>query len=56
VLFGTYDPSNGSAGPVGLWILEHDGAVKQAPRYPLKGGIMAAPTLADLDGDKQLDW
>lgn len=56
VLFGTYDPSNGSAGPVGLWILEHDGAVKAgAPLSVERPGIMAAPTLADLDGDKQLD-
>ena len=25
VIFGTYDPVNGTAGPVGLWILEDDG-------------------------------
>jgi uncharacterized repeat protein (TIGR01451 family) len=56
VLFGTYDPNNGSAGPVGLWILEHDGVVKAgAPLSVQAPGIMAAPTLADLDGDKQLD-
>jgi uncharacterized repeat protein (TIGR01451 family) len=56
VLFGTYDPTNGSAGPVGLWILEHDGVVKGgAPLSVEAPGIMAAPTLADLDGDGHLD-
>jgi hypothetical protein len=56
VLFGTYDPNNGSAGPVGLWILEHDGKVKSgAPLAVQAPGIMAAPTLADLNKDSLLD-
>jgi hypothetical protein len=56
VLFGTYDPNNGSAGPVGLWILEHDGKVKAgAPLSVQAPGIMAAPTLADLNMDTRLD-
>jgi hypothetical protein len=56
VVFGTYDPEHGTANPVGLWILEHDGRVK--PGSPLavgSSGIMAAPTLANFDQDDFLE-
>ena len=56
IMFGTYDPLAGAAGPVGLWILEHDGAAKGGAPLPVAApGIMAAPTLADLNGDGRLD-
>jgi uncharacterized repeat protein (TIGR01451 family) len=56
VLFGAYDPAYGAAGPVGLWILEADGSV--VPGTPLAvgtPGVMAAPTLDDLDSDGYLE-
>jgi FG-GAP-like repeat len=56
VVFGTYDPLNGTAAPVGLWILEDDGTVKAGmPLAVERPGIAAAPTLADLNGDGMLD-
>lgn len=56
VLFGTYDPDDGTTGPVGLWILEHDGSVKAGSPLAVAGpGIYAAPALADLNGDGNLD-
>lgn len=56
VVFGTYDPTVTTVGPVGLWILEHDGSVKAGYPLPVEGtGIMAAPALVDLDNDGYLD-
>lgn len=55
VVFGTYDPAFGD-GPVGLWGLETDGT--PVPGFPLPfgtPGVRAAPTLADLDGDGDLE-
>jgi uncharacterized repeat protein (TIGR01451 family) len=56
IVFGTYDPLNGSTGPVGLWILEHNGAVKAGMPLPVEApGIIAGPALADLDRDHDLE-
>ena len=56
VIFGTYDPLYGTTGPVGLWILENDGSVKAGSPLPVgTPGILSPPTLADLDGDGDLD-
>jgi uncharacterized repeat protein (TIGR01451 family) len=56
VVFGSYDPYYGNAGPVGLWILEHDGSVKSGSPLPIGSpGIMSAPVLTDLDRDGDLD-
>ncbi len=56
ILFGTYDPLHGATGTVGLWILEDDGTPKAgSPLAVGSPGIMAAPTLTDLDGDGRLD-
>lgn len=56
VVFGTFDPNHGGLGPVGLWILEHNGAVK--PGSPLavgSSGIHGAPSLVDFDNDNLLE-
>ncbi len=56
VVFGSFDPLVGSVGPVGLWILENDGAPKTKTPLPVEAtGIMAAPALIDLDKDGSLD-
>jgi hypothetical protein len=56
VVFGTYDPLNGTAAPVGLWVLKDDGTVKAGmPLAVERPGIAAAPSLADLNGDGMLD-
>jgi uncharacterized repeat protein (TIGR01451 family) len=55
ILFGTYDPAQGD-GPVALWGLKANGT--PIPGFPLAvgtPGIRAAPTLADLDGDGDLE-
>jgi uncharacterized repeat protein (TIGR01451 family) len=55
IVFGTYDPV-GADGTVGLWGLEADGTL--IPGFPLAvgtPGIRAAPMLADLDGDGDLE-
>jgi uncharacterized repeat protein (TIGR01451 family) len=57
VVFGTYVPaSDDMNGPVGVWGLEADGTVM--PGFPLPvstPGVQAAPTLADLDRDGDLE-
>jgi|GEM_PF-1014335 len=58
VVFGSYVPVSGGDwdGPVGLWALHADGSVVDG--FPLvvpTPGIRAAPTLADLDSDGDLD-
>ncbi len=58
IVFGTYVPMQGSDwdGPVGLWALNDDGTL--SPGFPLAiptPGVEAAPTLADLDGDGNVD-
>jgi uncharacterized repeat protein (TIGR01451 family) len=60
VLFGAYvvNLPDGSyyGGPVGLWALNAEGAVK--PGFPLPvptPGVQAAPTLADFDQDGKLE-
>jgi len=56
IVFGTFDPYDGNAGPVGLYILEHNGAPKSGmPLVTEAPGIYAAPVLADLDQDGHLD-
>jgi len=55
IVFGTYDPASGD-GPAGLWGLEADGT--RISGFPLPvgtPGIRAAPTLADLDDDGDLE-
>jgi uncharacterized repeat protein (TIGR01451 family) len=55
IIFGTYDPAKGD-GPVGLGGLKANG--RPIPGFPLAvgtPGIRAAPTLADLDGDGNLE-
>jgi len=59
MVFGTYvplQPGGNWDGPVGLWALQADGTV--APGFPLAiptPGVRSAPTLADLDGDGDLE-
>jgi len=59
VVFGTYVPMQQDSdrdGPVGVWGLEADGTVM--PGFPLPvstPGVRVAPTLADLDGDGDLE-
>ena len=59
IVFGTYVPMKTDRdrdGPVGVWGLEADGTV--IPGFPLSvstPGVRAAPTLADLDGDGNLE-
>ena len=59
VVFGTYVPiltGTERDGPVGLWALRADGSVESG--FPLAiptPGMRSAPTLADLDGDGQLE-
>jgi uncharacterized repeat protein (TIGR01451 family) len=56
VIFGTYDPGRGTLGPVGVWILENDGAVKPGAPLPVEApGIQAPPALADLNQDGNVD-
>ncbi len=56
IIFGTYDPLYGNAGPVGLWILEHDGSPKAGlPWSSGTSGIISAPSLGDLDKDGDVD-
>lgn len=56
VIFGAHDPNLGNASPVGLWILEHDGSPKAGmPLAVTTPGIMAPPTLGDLDNDGLLE-
>jgi uncharacterized repeat protein (TIGR01451 family) len=56
IIFGTFDPFHGTAGPVGVWILEHDGTVKQgAPLAVENPGVMSSPMLHDLDSDGDLE-
>jgi hypothetical protein len=59
VVFGTYVPLEREAdrhGPVGLWGLEADGTVMMGfPLVASTPGVRAAPTLADLDGDGDLE-
>jgi uncharacterized repeat protein (TIGR01451 family) len=55
IIFGTYDPTRRSQS-VGLWGLEADGTPISG--FPLAAGavgIRAAPTLADLDSDGDLE-
>jgi len=55
IVFGTYDPVEGD-GAVGVWGLEADGRLMSG--FPLAvgtPGIRAAPTLADLDSDGDLE-
>ncbi len=55
VVFNTYDPRLAGA-TVGTWALKNDGSVVNGfPLYIGAGGASAAPTLADLDGDGQLE-
>ncbi|MDO9087612.1 MAG: FG-GAP-like repeat-containing protein [Anaerolineaceae bacterium] len=59
ILFGTYVPeilSSDKDGPVRLWALKSNGSVMHG--FPLivpTPGMRAAPTLADLDGDGDLE-
>jgi uncharacterized repeat protein (TIGR01451 family) len=58
VIFSTHVPIAGNDydGPVGLWSLEEDGTV--TPGFPLPiptPGVEATPTLADLDGDGNVE-
>ena len=56
VVFGTYDPTNTTVAPLGLWVLEHDGAVKLgSPLEANRPGIAATPMLADLNQDGVMD-
>ena len=58
VLFGTHVPVTGTDwdGPVGLWSLEANGTVSAGFPLPIPTpGMDSAPTLADLDGDGDLD-
>ncbi|RMD61355.1 DUF11 domain-containing protein, partial [Candidatus Parcubacteria bacterium] len=55
IIFGSYDPTFGD-GAVGLWALTAHGS--PLPGFPLpvgNPGIRAAPTLADLDNDGDLE-
>jgi uncharacterized repeat protein (TIGR01451 family) len=55
IVFGTYDPKK-EHNSVGLWGLEADGTPMAG--FPLSTGgvgVRAAPTLADLDGDGDLE-
>jgi uncharacterized repeat protein (TIGR01451 family) len=58
IVFGTYVPVSGGDwnGPVGLWALHADGDMVDG--FPLAvptPGVRAAPTLADLDSDGDVD-
>jgi uncharacterized repeat protein (TIGR01451 family) len=59
IVFGTYVPTQTAGdkdGPVGVWGLKADGTVM--PGFPLPvstPGVRAAPTLADLDDDGDLE-
>jgi len=56
IVFGVYDPKFGDTQPVGVWILEHDGVPKASIPLPVaESGVLAAPTLGDLDGDGDLE-
>lgn len=56
VLFGTFDPNYGNVGPVGVWILLHDGTVQPgSPLWVDTPGINGAPALGDLDGDGKIE-
>lgn len=57
IVFGAYDPRHVNTKPVGLWMLEHDGTAKSGMPLPVgdEWGILAAPTLGDLDGDGDLE-
>ena len=58
VLFGTFDIDFHSPGPFGVYILDHNG-VPLAGADPLVVatdiGVTGAPTLADLDGDGNIE-
>ena len=58
VLFGTFDIDFHSPGPLGVYILDHNG-VPLAGADPLVVatdiGVSGAPTLADLDGDGNIE-
>ena len=58
VLFGTFDIDFNLPGPFGVWILDHNGnpLTDAAPLVVNNGhGVAAAPTLADLDGDGNIE-
>jgi uncharacterized repeat protein (TIGR01451 family) len=58
IVFGTYVSMEGPNrdGPVGVWGLEADGTVMSGFPLPVgTPGVRAAPTLADLDGDGNLE-
>jgi uncharacterized repeat protein (TIGR01451 family) len=55
IVFGTYDPKK-EHNSVGLWGLEADGTPMSGFPLPTGAvGVRAAPTLADLDGDGDLE-
>ena len=52
VVFGTFDVNLGSTGPVGVYILDHNGSPKPGtPLWVAAPGISSSPALGDLDGD-----
>lgn len=56
VVFGVHDPYKGNAGPVGVYILEHTGALKSGTPLAVEApGVFTAPTLGDLNQDGKLD-
>jgi uncharacterized repeat protein (TIGR01451 family) len=59
IVFGTYvsmQPASDRDGPVGIWGLEADGSVMAGFPLPISTpGVQATPTLADLDGDGDLE-
>ena len=56
VLFGTFDIDNNTAGPFGVWILDHNGLPKTGtPLIVDAPGVTAAPTLGDIDQDGKLE-
>ncbi len=59
IVFGTYVPLQNPSdldGPVNLWALKADGSLMSGFPLPIPTpGMRAAPTLADLDGDGDLE-
>jgi len=52
VVFGTFDIHLGNEGPVGVYILDHNGIPKSGtPLVVAAPGISSSPALGDLDGD-----
>ena len=52
VVFGTFDINYGNVGPVGVYILDHNGSPKPGtPLWVAAPGISSSPALGDLDGD-----